>query len=291
MRLTILLVLGACNYAPSVGAGDGPLATDAADAAGDAPPDMMIDDDDDDDDNVLDVDDNCPVLANDQHDEDADGRGDACDPCPMFASGDTTDTDLDGVADACDPHPNTAGDVLVRFEGFGTAGGLPAGWEQIGGAAGDWVVTGDELTIASSTTPHSIRTDAEGPHATVHVVFTHSMPGGGIPAAAAIVDGDATLANELACSILTQISSNNLLAVKCANGTCGTFGGSASGQATNPIRIVATAESTLLNCAFSRGGSTSAFGSPGVTPTRNGVGIGVQSLRLAIPFIAVYRAP
>lgn len=287
MRLAVLAVVCGCSYSPPAVGGDGAIEGD-----GTASLDMLIDDDDDDNDGVLDVDDNCPLLSNDQHDEDGDGRGDVCDPCPMFATGDDDDSDGDGIANACDPHPDRAGDVLVRFDGFGTAGGLPAGWTQVGGFPGDWVATQDELQLDTNTTSHQLHFDAGGPQATVHFAFTHSLPSGGIPAVAAMIDGDATFANALACSILTQASSGNLLAVQCVNDSCGTFGNNGSGQATNPVRIVATTESTLLDCSFTRGASApNSFDSTGVTPSRNGVGLGVQSLRIAVPFIAVYRTP
>lgn len=73
-------------------------------------------DDDDDGDAVLDVDDNCPLIANtpqDNHDTDPDG--DVCDAdddddtvldgddnCPLIANVDQADSDGDGEGDACD---------------------------------------------------------------------------------------------------------------------------------------------------------------------------------------------
>ncbi len=83
----------------------------------------LIDDDDDDDDGVLDINDNCPLLANaDQADNDGDGIGDVCDDdddndgvldfednCPFTANADQADTDGDGIGDVCDPDNDNDG--------------------------------------------------------------------------------------------------------------------------------------------------------------------------------------
>lgn len=81
------------------------------------------DDDDDDDDGVLDVNDNCPLVANaDQTDTDGDGLGDVCDPdddndgildvddnCPKVANPGQQDADGDGVGDVCDDDEDNDG--------------------------------------------------------------------------------------------------------------------------------------------------------------------------------------
>ncbi len=74
------------------------------------------DDEDDDNDGILDVDDNCPLVANaDQANNDGDGEGDLCDPdddndgildlednCPFTPNADQADFDGDGIGDVCD---------------------------------------------------------------------------------------------------------------------------------------------------------------------------------------------
>ena len=76
----------------------------------------FVDDEDDDNDGVLDVDDNCPLIANaNQIDTDGDLDGDACDLdddndgiqdtndiCPLVADPDQADFDGDGIGDLCD---------------------------------------------------------------------------------------------------------------------------------------------------------------------------------------------
>ncbi|NNF18692.1 MAG: T9SS type A sorting domain-containing protein, partial [Flavobacteriaceae bacterium] len=80
-------------------------------------------DDDDDNDGILDINDNCPLIANaDQANNDMDAEGDACDPdddndgiidtednCPFTANADQADTDADGIGDVCDDDSDNDG--------------------------------------------------------------------------------------------------------------------------------------------------------------------------------------
>ncbi len=76
----------------------------------------LEDDDDDDNDGILDVNDNCPLIANaDQLDTDDDNEGNTCDTdddndgiadvddnCPLTPNADQADFDGDGIGDVCD---------------------------------------------------------------------------------------------------------------------------------------------------------------------------------------------
>jgi hypothetical protein len=155
MRFAIVALLAGCSFQHgTVGGGDamrgdGPII--------DGPPiDVAIDgaaNIDTDGDGVFDNVDNCLLVANaNQHDEDTDAVGDVCDPCPQVADA-VTDGDGDHIPDACDPHPAAMGDQLVKFEPF-TGTTLPSGWTIAAGAATDFVVGGDAISINAAASTH-----------------------------------------------------------------------------------------------------------------------------------------
>lgn len=82
--------------------------------------------------------------------------GDVCDPCPQVAHEPAVDVDGDGIPDACDPRPTIAGDRLLLFEPFKTAGGLPAGWSVKAGPQDAWQVSGDALHTAPGNTTYVV---------------------------------------------------------------------------------------------------------------------------------------
>ena len=104
-----VLALTACNQVFDLGPTVPAPPADAIDA--------ILDTDSD---GVIDLDDNCRMIANpSQHDEDRDGVGDLCDNCPVVENNaQRDDGDGDGVGDACDPHPLEAKDCLVMFDSF-----------------------------------------------------------------------------------------------------------------------------------------------------------------------------
>jgi hypothetical protein len=121
------------------------------------PPDAY---DDDDDDTVLDVVDNCPLVANaSQANYDGDRFGDACDPCPPFADDQPSDLDGDRVADACDPDPTIAGDRIVHFDALATLASwqLTGTWTAVPDGASVDLNSGANATLALAV-PVSART-------------------------------------------------------------------------------------------------------------------------------------
>lgn len=207
-----------------------PPGTIGIDAAVDAP--AVVPPIDTDGDGVLDVDDNCPFVANaDQADEDGDHVGDACDPCPPFA--DVTDTDQDGVPDACDPNPTVAGDTIVTFVGFRAA---PAGWTS----TGDVTVSGGKaVMLGTETTAATLVTAANAAqHSTIIASFT-------------LTGITSTGLNLGSVSVIDQQQPSSDDSVSCQLSEL-----SGGGQAL--LRIFDTAASTTVNAAphaFASGGT------------------------------------
>ncbi|MEO8704681.1 MAG: thrombospondin type 3 repeat-containing protein [Kofleriaceae bacterium] len=133
MRLVWLAVICAGCFAPSAATGvpceaacpgEQLCVNHVCREPGDLPPG------DSDGDGRGDLDDNCPMLANeDQHDEDGDALGDSCDPCPHLP-GDAGDADSDGVGDACDPEPENPRQHLRYFDPFTSLDDTWSGWSD-----------------------------------------------------------------------------------------------------------------------------------------------------------------
>ena len=118
-RVAWLLVMTACNRAFDI------VPTEPQP---DAPPPL-----DSDADGTIDLNDNCPLLANDQSDEDHDLVGDRCDNCPLVSNpSQDLEGDADAVGTACDPHPETDGDCLVLFDSFTDPDRFAATWSSYG---------------------------------------------------------------------------------------------------------------------------------------------------------------
>jgi len=80
-------------------------------------------------DGKIDLDDNCPMIANeDQRDLDGDLRGDVCDDCPLITNAPGGDADGDQIGDICDPHPR-AKDCLVFIDTFKDPAVFATNWQ------------------------------------------------------------------------------------------------------------------------------------------------------------------
>jgi thrombospondin type 3 repeat protein len=196
MRAAFAIVLISCGFQPTLtsepGGDDAPVADVPVDHS------TVVDTDGD---GIVDAHDNCPTIPNqDQHDEDGDGVGDVCDPCPQVANA-IADADLDGVPDACDPHPATAGDHLVAFMPFATAGPLPAPWQAKAGPAGDWTVSGDALRSAIGNTTDVIIYDTGSTHHAIDAGFDVSAVTAGQSFVTPLTDTKSDLHQFVACGI------------------------------------------------------------------------------------------
>ncbi len=116
--------------------------------------------DDADGDGILDIDDNCPSMANaDQADEDADGVGDVCDNCPTLPNAFQSDSDGNGTGDACqDSDGDGILDAFDNCPGVANPGQEDANTDGVGDAcseegSSDVIVKGGGCTGAGSSGP------------------------------------------------------------------------------------------------------------------------------------------
>lgn len=105
-----------------------------------------IDPNDLDSDGVLDVEDNCPGLANpNQGDIDEDGVGNSCDNCPDDENADQVDTDEDGFGDPCDNCPELANEDQADTDEDGIGDACESEFGTVSGR----VTPVDDVTAAS----------------------------------------------------------------------------------------------------------------------------------------------
>ncbi len=119
---------------------------------------------DSDGDTVLDVDDNCPWVANtDQINSDGDSHGDDCDNCPVDDNEDQLDSDGDGYGDVCDVCPgiHDAGQADGDSDGVGDACDICPANPDPGQADADGDSIGDACDNCPNV-PNLIQIDSDG---------------------------------------------------------------------------------------------------------------------------------
>jgi hypothetical protein len=238
---------------------------------------------------VFDATDNCMLISNpNQHDEDTDNAGDVCDRCPQVAGG-NADADGDMIGDACDPHPNATGDVLVRFEPF-LGNTLPAGWTIAAGAAGNFVVANDALTINAAagtqimildttSQDHAIDVGVRLPADTTNTTFF-----------TALTDVKSDLAQYFGCGLRLDTEVREFFAYDSP-----TF----STIATDPMpgdapmfpathRLVSVLETTQ-RCTIPKAAQSHEMTATANTNNRTNVGVRVGDVTAEVRYIAVYR--
>ena len=278
--------MAACRFAPG-----SPPSSSTDDATGDGvvtDVSMMSDGDHD---GIVDSADNCPAVANpDQHDEDGDGVGDVCDPCPQIANA-TTDSDGDGVADACDPHPQVAGDHLVAFDAFATAGALPPGWTAKAGAATNWTVSGDALHVSVGNTTYIVLRDTASTRHAIDIGFDLSAVATGQSFATILTDAKADLHQFVACGIRVDTNYRELLTYDQALAMQYTaLGTDSSEPLTVPgsYRVFTVMDPTSESCTVPTVGSPHLMTGSHASSGNTSVGIRVMNVTASYRYAAIY---
>jgi hypothetical protein len=288
VRRFILVIVGACTYAPTPASvtdpNDGPP-TDS-DAPSDLPPG------DPDGDGVPNPLDNCPTLANTtQHDEDGDDIGDPCDPCPQL-SGANTDGDGDGIGDACDPRPSLAGDTLVHFLPFDLAGqGLPAGWISIGGATNNWSTSDDELVNEAVEATKQITFDlgARPQSIDIGIDITGTTSTTDTVGAGAVIEGNGTQSSYYMCFVQTVTTAQFTQLI--GPGTTTLLSATPGPTLPGRYRIATYFDGAQLHCRFGGASAPADLTTTRASLGSNQVGIRLRNVQARIEYVAIYRSP
>jgi hypothetical protein len=287
-----MTLLAACSFrhgvAPSA-ADDAASRDSSRDAISDATDASATSDRDGD--GIPDATDNCPTVPNpDQHDEDHDGVGDACDPCPQVANA-TADSDGDGLPDACDPHPNTAGDRLVHFEPFKSAGALPTDWSAKAGSSTAWTVSGDALQLALGNTTDIISYDAVSTRHAVDVGFDVASTPSGQSFVTVLTDAQSNINQFVACGIRVDTQYREFLTYD--QGANPQFVALATDMSESvPVpgsyRVFSVMDPGSESCTVPTAASTHVMTGSHASFGNTGVGLRVMNATVSFRYVAVY---